>query len=134
MFVRLQQIRHIQMQVGRHIDTAFDMSVHGQDFQRIDFLCNRTHLLKPAFLHHFPDSHLKEVPLTVRMASQPGPGMIDVMVCHQDLGPLTVNHPGRRSHMRHGIVPCKYIPFFPQAPEKDVPVPFLLFIKRTVLF
>ena len=106
------------------------MSIHRQRFQRKNSpLILVSHWKFPPLLH-FPDGNRQQICLPIRMSSQPGPGMIDVMVCHQDLGPLTVNHPGRRSHMRHGIVPCKYIPFFPQAPEKDVPVPFLLFIKR----
>ncbi|CAN3972838.1 hypothetical protein GOGPGP_GOGPGP_05215, partial [Dysosmobacter welbionis] len=92
--VCLQQVGHIQMQVGGDVGAPLLVAVHSEDFQRVNVGRYRTHRRESALLPDFPHGYRQQIPVPVRVAAQPGPGVVEVVVRHQHLCQVRAHHPG----------------------------------------
>ena len=87
------------MKMGRNVFPAFFMTAYGNDFQGKNFFRNRFNIGYSAFFLRFPLRDLKKIGFAVGMASHPGPGIIDVVIYHQNLRSFRIKHPGGGSEM-----------------------------------
>ena len=100
MFRRFEKIGHVKMKMGRNVFSAFFVTAYGNDFQGKNFFRNRFNIGYSAFFLCFPLRNLKQIGFAVGVAAHPGPGIIDVVIDHQNLRSFRVKDPGGRSEMR----------------------------------
>ena len=65
----------------------------------------RTHRRESALLPDFPHGYRQQIPVPVRVAAQPGPGVVEVVVRHQHLCPVRAHHPGGGRQVPGSVVP-----------------------------
>lgn len=135
-FIRIgfQQICNVQVQMGRHPGTFFDMPVDGQYFQGEYVFTEGAYTADAAFFLYLTYSHGQQVFVSVRMSAQPGLGIVDVVVCHQDLCPGGISDPGGGGQMGYGIVSGKNVRTAAAQAQDLCSVFFFLFVEGYVFF
>ena len=103
--VRLEEVGHIQMQVAGDIFALLFVAVHGENFQGGDAVSQGPDGAYAALLHGLLRGNGPEVGISVGMASQPGPGIVEIVVCHQNILSVRGHHPGRGRQMGCQIFP-----------------------------
>ena len=109
------------------------VSVYRENFQGIDILRNRADVRQAAFLPYFPESHCQQIALSVRVTAQPSPGIIEIVIGHEDLLPVRTDHPCRCGQVCGGVAPGVEVLAAFQPPEKLSAVCFLLLVPWAVL-
>ena len=120
------------MEVGGNVPAMLFMAVHRQDFQRIQVLGHGADLRETAFLPDLPQRHGQQIPVSVGVAAQPSPGVIEPVIGHQDLLPVRADHPGGSGKMGGGIGSGVQILVAVKTAEQFFPVPVLLLVPRAV--
>ena len=108
------------------------VAVHRQNFQRIQILRHWMDLRETAFLPDLPQRHGQQIPVSVGVAAQPGPGVIELVIGHQDLASVRADHPGGGGKMGGGIGSGIQVLVAVKTAEQLFTVLFLLLIPRTV--
>ncbi len=121
------------MLVGRHVFPPLYMSPHGQDVQRGDISGQGAHMGDAGLLRGLPQSHGQQIAVPVCVAAGPGPNLIDVVVGHEHLGGVGVDHKAGAGDVGVLILPGEHGVGVPGHIVQDNPlVGLLLLILRAV--
>lgn len=124
----LEKIGEIQVQVRGDILSALFMPVYGEDFQRENLRREETERPEPALLAYLLLRDEPEIMLAVRMSSEPGPGAVEIMICHENPAVGGVGNPCGSGEVCNGIFPREGIRqcFQIQIGKQSLPISFLL--------
>ena len=88
-------------------------------------------LLKDALRRAKKHPVLKEI--AARMPSQPGPGIINIVIDHENFAFILIYHPGRSSHMCHRVFSGKSIGIISDPVQNKLLIRLFLFIEGGIM-
>ena len=107
--VRLPEIAEIQMEMGRNVDAALDMVMDRQTLDGEDAVIEGRQLRQPGLLLRFSQGDRAEIGFPVGVTAGPGPGVVDVVVDHQDAVAGRIRDPVGGRHMADRVLPVQEI-------------------------
>ena len=118
--------------MGGDIGPSFFVAVHGENFQRQDIGRKDGDFRQTAFFQGLPLRNSQQVPLSVGVAAQPGPGVVELVKGHEDLLPVRADHPGGGGQMGGLIAAGVDIFTAPEPLEEQFFVIGFLFVERNI--
>ena len=93
------------MQVAGDIRSLFLMAIHSEDFQGKNVIGNQTDFLKTCLFTGLFFCYGSKIEVAVSMTTQPSPGIVQIVIGHQDFGPFRIDYPGGGGEMDHQVLP-----------------------------
>lgn len=121
------------MQMAGHVLAALLVPLHDEGLNREDLFADRSDVLNSGLLPHLTEGYGVKIGLAIRVSAGPGPGIINVVIGHQDLSALFIYHPGGCCHMAELVVTKKWGFCCSQEFQDVLLIPFLLLIVWAIL-